>query len=387
MTLLSRILGLKRRFERPLDALNLVEVSRSAVLANFDLVSRLAGGRAVFPVLKSNAYGHGLREVAGILRDRETEYLAVDSAYEALKVRDANPAARVLLLGYSTPGNLAKLDFRHVTPTVHSAEGLAALVSTGRRVRFHVEVDTGMARQGFGEADFAAFLELLKLSPNAELEGMFTHFARADDPADDRVAAQHERFFRMVSAARSAGFSPKWLHAANSPGAAKLPAGSDTTAVRAGLALYGLNPLEGSDASAAAYAGLCPALGWSTTLVEKRILKKGETVSYGGLFEAPEDMPVGAVPVGYYEGIPRSATGKWALSQNGRALPILGRVCMNLCVADLRAAPDLAVGARLTVVSREPGPFDIYSFARACGTIPYEAVTGVAESIRRKVTE
>lgn len=392
MSLLSRLLRLKRRFERPLDALNLVSVSKSAVLGNYDLLKRLAGDAAVFPVLKSNAYGHGLGLVAKILRDcPEIPYVAVDSAYEALKVHDAHPKARVLLLGYTTPGNLAKLDFSRVTPTVHGAEGVEALSACGKKACVHIELDTGMARQGFSADALPGFLEALKSAPNVELEGVFTHLARADEADFEPTRRQLEKFREMIATVRAAGFSPKWVHVANSPGLPKLAESFQEfgiNACRAGLALYGLNPLEVADASFNALAGLKPAMEWSTTLVECRTLKKGESASYGALFTADRDMIVGAVPVGYYEGIPRAATGKWSLStSDGRVLPILGRVCMNLCVVDLSAAPELKVGDRLTVVSRMPGPHDAYAFAQACGTIPYEAVTGVAESIRRMEVE
>ena len=390
MSLLSRLLRLKRRFERPLDALNLVRVSREALLANYGLLEKLAGGAAVFPVLKSNAYGHGLAAVASILRERpDIPYLAVDSAYEALKVRDAYPAAKVLLLGYATPGNLAKLDFRCMTPTVHDLAGLAALRACGRKARIHIEVDTGMARQGFSPEALPGFLKALKSAPNVELEGIYTHLARADEADPEPTRRQLEKFEALLATVRAAGFRPRWVHVANSPGTPKLAADfarHGINACRGGLALYGLNPLEPADPSYGAFAGLRPVLEWSTTLVERRTLREGQSVSYGGLFAAPRDMSVGAVPVGYYEGIPRSATGNWAISTpDGRPLPILGRVCMNLCVLDLSAAPELAVGDRLTVVSRAPGPSDAYAFARACDIIPYEAVTGLSDSIRREV--
>lgn len=392
MSFFSRLLRLKRRFERPLEVLNHVRISRSALLENYDILCGLAGKAEVFPVLKSNAYGHGLTTVARILKERKITYFAVDSAYEALKIHEVHSHARVLLLGCTTPGNLEKLDFRWMTPTVHDIAGLEALRRSRAKVRIHIEVDTGMARQGFSSEALPEFLSVLKTIPHIELEGVYTHLARADEKDFSPTARQLEKFCVILEMIRNAGFSPRWIHLANSPGIPKL---ADTfekvgiNACRAGLALYGLNPLEPGDDNMDDYIHLRPALEWTTTLVERRTLRAGESVSYNALFTAPHDMEIGTVPVGYYEGIPRSATGKWAISTpDGRALPILGRVCMNLCVVDLSAAPELRVGDRLVVVSQDnTGSFGVSAFATASGTISYEAVTGIAESIRREVGE
>lgn len=154
--------------------------------------------------------------------------------------------------------------------------------------------------------------------------------------------------------------------------------------MRLGIGLYGINPLESTDASYWKLSGLRPALRLESTLVLKKRLHKGERVSYNGTFTASEDMTIGIVPVGYYEGIPRSlGEGKFGYTWKGLYFPILGRVCMNMTVIDLGSAP-IEVGESLTVISEDShAPNSLYAMARAGGTIPYECLTGLSESIRR----
>lgn len=157
-------------------------------------------------------------------------------------------------------------------------------------------------------------------------------------------------------------------------------------AMRLGIGLYGINPLESVDTSYEKLAGLRPALRFESTLVLKKQLRKGERVSYNGTFTAPEDMTIGIVPVGYYEGISRSlGEEKFGYTWKGLYFPILGRVCMNMTIVDLGSAP-IEVGENVTILSENPeAPNSAYAMAHAAGTIPYECLTGLAESMRRVV--
>lgn len=157
-------------------------------------------------------------------------------------------------------------------------------------------------------------------------------------------------------------------------------------AMRLGIGLYGINPLESTDLSYEQLAGLRPALRFESTLVLKKRLQKGDRVSYNGTFTAPEDMTIGIVPVGYYEGVSRAlGGGEFGYVWKGLYFPILGRVCMNMTIVDLGSAP-IEAGESVTVISEDPGaPNSVYAMARAGGTITWECLTGLAESMRRVV--
>lgn len=156
--------------------------------------------------------------------------------------------------------------------------------------------------------------------------------------------------------------------------------------MRLGIGLYGINPLLSSDSSYGKLAELRPVLRFESTLILKKLLKKGEKVSYNGTFTAPEDMTIGIIPVGYYEGIPRSlGGGKFGYTWKDHYFPILGRVCMNMTVVDLGKSA-IEVGEKMTIVSdNSEDPNSIYAMARSTETIPYECLTGLSESIRRKI--
>lgn len=156
--------------------------------------------------------------------------------------------------------------------------------------------------------------------------------------------------------------------------------------MRLGIGLYGINPLEPSDPSYGKLSGLRPALRFESTLVLKKRISKGDRVSYNGTFTAPEDITIGIIPVGYYEGIPRSiGGGKFGYIWKDEYFPILGRVCMNMTIVDLGTSP-IEIGEKVTVISdSSDAPNSIYAMAQAAKTIPYECLTGLAESMRRMI--
>ena len=379
-----------RRSVKKYVTLNEIGISKRAILSNFDTYSRLLPGVSVFPVLKSNAYGHGIREIATILRERPIEYVVADSYHEALEIRKYLDT-RVLIIGYTLPENFELMDFRFMTLTVSDIPSLAALGDLRTPVRIHLKIDTGMGRQGLPEGLLLDWIAALKQYPNIALEGVCTHFADADDADTAFMEEQIRAFRKCLYTLQAAGFDPRYVHLSNSAGSAKIAALAPdlSTSVRIGIGLYGYSPLEKNDPYADRLAPLVPALELRSTLVAKKILKKGESVSYGRTFVAKRDMEIGIVPVGYYEGIPRQAgCGKFAYSWNGRTLLILGRVCMNLTIVDLSDAPGISVGDRIVVISRDPhAPNSLDVLARASGTISYESLTRLASTIRRTVEE
>lgn len=371
-------------FRKPFQTLDTIVISQKALLENLDLYRSLHLKSAVFPVLKSNAYGHGIREVASILAERKLDYIVVDSYYEALEVRKVNKT-RILLIWYTLPENFQNMDFSFVTLVVSDIESLRALGETRKKIQIHLKIDTGMHRQWIDPDRIPEFLSALQEYPNITLEGVCTHLADADNPDIAFTSEQAQKFQQIIAQIQSEWYTLRYIHAANSAGGAKeLP--STFNAMRLGIGLYGINPLEPTDSVYEKLSGLHPVLRFESTLVLKKKIRKGDRVSYNGTFTAPEDMTVGIIPVGYYEGIPRTlGGGRFGYTWKDEYFPILGRVCMNMTVVDLGES-SIEVGEKMTIISDDPNaPNSVYAMAHTAGTIPYECLTGLAESIRRVI--
>lgn len=388
MSWFSRLLNFKKKFERPLRVLNEINILEWAILSNFDYLASLSAGVDIFPVLKSNAYGHGIEQIATILKKRKTTYLVVDSYYEALRIHAVNPA-KILLIGYTLHENFEAMDFSWVTPVISDVETLHALGRLGKKISFHLKLDTGMRRQWLPVDDLSSFLCAVKVYPDLKFEWVCSHFSDADNSEDDSSSLSQVRLFAdAIEYIQNTGISLKYKHIANSAGHLKGFWKEITNASRIGLSLYGVNPLEKNDPQYRKGESLRLALEFQSTLVQKKTLKTWETVSYNGTFEAPWDMEIGVVPVGYYEGIDRKLSGgKFLFSCDDKKLPILGRVCMNLTVVDI-TNKHIEVGDRVTILSPENGDENtVYSIAKITETIPYEVFVKFAESIRRKIVD
>lgn len=359
-------------------------ISWEALLMNLDVYQSLHSEYSIFPVLKSNAYGHGIREIASILSKRKCSYIVVDSYHEALEVQKVNKTS-CLLMGYTLPENFQYMDFSFVTPVVFDYESLYALGKTGNKIRVHLKIDTGMHRQGIHPEEVHKFLQIFKVYKNLLLEGICTHLMDSDNSDNSYTLKQVWLFKQTVDFIQSAGYNPRYIHISNSAGGTK-EFFESSNAIRLGIGLYGINPLNSMDSSYEKLSKLHPVLRFESTLILKKKLRKWERVSYNGTFVAPEDMTIGIIPVGYYEGIPRSCwEGRFGYIWNNCYFPILGRVCMNMTIVNLGNA-SIEVGEKIIIISDNSNDLNsVYSMAHVTSTIPYECLTGISESIRRKL--
>ncbi|MCA9330891.1 alanine racemase [Candidatus Saccharibacteria bacterium] len=386
MARLPRFHTSPRRFmSRKYDTLNLIEVSRSAILHNFDLLESLHR-TDIIPVLKSNAYGHGIREVAIVLRSRKFPYIAVDGYFEALEIRRVSKQP-VLIMGSIGSNDINKLPLRGATYVIHSPESFDRLSRATRKVNVHIEINTGMNRHGLSPTELKAVLKQLP-STKLVLEGVMTHLADADNPTSDAYSiGQYQQFSHALRTVRRAGFQPRYIHATNSAGTAKdLPAGMGINAVRPGIALYGINPLEPDDPHYDVLQQLSPALQFVSHIDQVQTLRKGDRISYNGIYTCRKDTRIGVVPVGYYEGVPRALSNCGVLIGGGNVrLPIRGRVCMNHTMVDV-TVPQLSVGDEVTIISSTRSqPNSIQSLADKHGLFTYSLLTGLSSSTRRVI--
>jgi alanine racemase len=366
------------------QTLNRIELDHRRLLANVAYVQKLHAKHGIIPVLKANAYGHGLLQVARILNDTDCAFLAVDGYFEAAQIRDIT-RHRLLVMGYSKPQNVKLLDLKRCSFVVQDIAGLRAFGGLNRPVRIHLELDTGMHRYGLRIDEIDEYLAVLKSYPKLQLEGVMSHLADADNESSDAYTAEQCRLFdQSIEHIRAAGFKPGYLHLAQTAGSTKAHS-RYANAVRLGIGLYGINPLQPNDKHFADLNGLQPVLTLTSTIIKTYDLKKGDHVSYNGLFTAPAAMRIGVLPLGYYEGVPRELSNRGCVMSGGRRLPIVGRVCMNHTIIDIDGTR-LDTGDEVTVISNDASqPNSIEQAAAAYGLFSYEWLARLSSSIKRVV--
>jgi len=393
-----------------------VEVSERRLIANYRLLVNAAGGdTAVLAVVKANAYGHGAGLCSQVLARAGAEWLGVADAVEAVAVREMLAAAgvgrdrqpRVLVMGGLLGEDAEAVVSHGLTPVVWEREQMewlaAAVQQRGEHAAplpVHLEIDTGMARQGVASGEgLRTLLQWLKRQPRLVLEGVITHFASPEVAGSAQTVTQRERFGEAIAAVVEAGLRPRWVHAGSSStidnavdghGEAGTLAWLRSLAasvgarsmVRSGIALYGYClPIEqaSSDVSGKVRCGLQPVMCWKTRVIGLREVEAGDTVGYNAIFTAERPMRLALLPIGYSDGLRRELSGSnvraggWVMVK-GRRAAIVGRVSMNLTVVDVTEIPGVAVGDEVVVLGDGVTADDHACLAH---TIAYEIVCGV----------
>jgi len=352
---------------RPARAL----LDAQALTHNLAQVRQLAPRARVMAVVKANGYGHGLAWVARTL-DRADGF-GVASAEEGVQLRAAGIQQPITVFeGFFDADELPLFARHRLAPAIHHEHQLRALeaAATGLSISAWLKIDTGMHRLGFLPAAVPeALARLESCKAVAELRVM-SHFANAETKADAGTQAQLDSFLRLVDGVRAE------RSVANSAGILQWPA-SHFDWVRPGIMLYGVSPL--ADVSAREL-GLRPVMTLETTLIAVHHRRNGELIGYAGEYRCPEDMPVGVAAIGYGDGYPRRAHTDTPVLVNGRRVPVIGRVSMDMITLDLRSQPQARVGDRV-VLWGEGLPVE--EIAARVGTISYELLCHVAERIPR----
>ncbi|MCI8512258.1 MAG: alanine racemase [Lachnospiraceae bacterium] len=316
----------------------------------------LAPGVRLIGTVKADGYGHGAVFVAKTIDPYVWGY-AVATADEALQLRRHGIEKPILILGVTGEERYEELLRQEVRMTVFQKERAVRLSGTAVRMgvtaRIHIAVDTGMSRIGILPADPGAVRLIKEIAalPGIEIEGMFTHFARADE-TDKTAALKQLRIFReFASMVKAEGLSIQICHCANSAAIVDLPK-AQMNAVRAGISIYGLYP---SDEVKKAVLHLQPAMEFKSVITYIKEIGPGTAVSYGGTFVAESPTRVATVAVGYGDGYPRSLSGKGFVLLCGKRAPILGRVCMDQLMVDVTGIPEALEGMEVTLLGRDGG--------------------------------
>jgi alanine racemase len=351
-----------------------------------------APGVLACAVIKSNAYGHGVASMAPLLGS--AEWFAVNSLEEGLELRALGVTRPVLLLGHVPLAELTAAADAGMRLTVYNRETIEALGSLPASlppVRVHLKVDTGTSRQGVLPEDLPDFLALLKkAAPRVLLEGLSTHYANIEDTLNHAYAElQIARFNAAVAAVDAAAGRLPYIHTACTA-AALLFSSTHYTMLRSGIGLYGLWPSRETFLSAREKAGRVPdfhpVLSWKTRIVQVKTIPEGSFVGYGCSYRTMRKTTLGVLPVGYADGYDRALGNRAHVLVRGRRAPVIGRICMNLCMVDLTDVP----GARLedeAVLLGSSGEERISAetMAEWAGTINYEVVTRISPLLPRRV--
>ena len=352
------------------------------------LRAMLPQGCRFLGVVKADAYGHGAVQVARRLETLGAEYLAVACLDEALELRQARITTPILILGYTPTERAEALLDNGITQTVYDVEMARALsdaaAAAGKTLKIHVKADTGMSRLGWlcgGEDQSAAMEAIAQVCalPGLEAEGIYTHFANADGD-EDYTMLQFTRFLDLLEALKERGITFAIRHCAASAAALKFPC-THLDMVRPGIALYGHYPdpsCEGLDGP-----GLRPVMTLKTRVASVKTVPAGTPVSYGCTHVLQRDTRLAALTAGYADGLPRVCSDRLEVWLQGRRIPVVGRICMDMCMADVTGL-DVHPGDEAEIFGRH---LPAEEAAALAGTIQYELLCAVSPRVPREYLE
>ncbi len=360
-----------------------VEVDLDALRFNLRAVRRCVGPSVgVLAVVKANAYGHGAVPCARTLAAAGASALGVATVEEGAELRGAGIRVPVVVFGLAQTEEAPAVVRNRLQPTVvlpAQARALSrAATAARRRVSVHLKVDTGMGRIGVRPEAAGALARTLRRLPGVEVAGVFTHFAHADGRDRGLMRDQQARLETAAAAVRAVWPRVR-VHAANSAAVIEAPA-THYDLVRPGLMLYGLYPaprLRG-------LVALRPVLRWVTRIIQVKTVPAGTGLSYGHTFVTRRPSRIATLPVGYADGLDRALSNRGRVLIGGRACPLVGRVCMDMCLADVTELPRAAVGDPAVLIGRQ-GRVGIGAdeLAAALGTISYEVLCAIGARVRR----
>lgn len=333
----------------------------------------------IMAVVKANAYGHGAVEVALTALEAGAEHLAVALLDEAIQLREAGITAPILVMGWVRPSDAPLAENYDLVLTVFQKEWLEqALEMNFTKLRFHMKIDTGMSRLGLRDVEEAeAILSLTNQYEKLKLEGVYTHFATADDEQHPFFYTQQERFRKWLMWLYDRGVHPDVIHVSNSAGAMRLPDNSFSY-VRLGISMYGLKP---SDDITLPFE-LKPAFSLHSQLVHVKQLKPGDTISYGATYTAKDKEWIGTVPIGYADGWIRRLAKEGRVLIEGEYAPIVGRICMDQCM--VRLPEKYPIGTKVTLIGEQAGhSITMDEIAQQLETINYEIPCNLTTRIPR----
>ena len=366
-----------------------LEISQDAIRNNVRQMLNVSQTR-VMAVVKADGYGHGALAVARAATEAGAGWLGVARLDEGLRIRRRGINSRILVLGYTPADRVPDALANNITLTVYDpgvAKDYADLAAShDEQLAIHLKVDTGMGRLGMRPEDVLGFFQTFQNHAGLNIEGLFTHFARADEPHVSTTDEQMSRFNALLdtlqaSGSQPNGLRPRLVHAANSAGALNYPS-SRFDMVRPGIALYGVDPAPLSPLP----AGFKPALTWKAKLSSIKELPARHGISYGHTYYTQSQECIGVVPIGYADGF-RRVPGNFVLI-GGRRVPVVGNVAMDQTMIRIDSVPNAKIGDEIVLIGQQGlNHISAYDLANRWGTIAYEVICGLADRLPRLYEE
>jgi alanine racemase len=334
-------------------------------------------------VVKANAYGHGMEQVSRAALAAGASWLAINTVDEGVRLRAAGFICPILVLGYFPSWEAEKIVANNLTPTINTPEGAMAVASIAATkqvaVNVHVKVDTGLSRFGQPPEDAVVFVQHILSIPHLHFQGLWTHFASADEQDKASTFQQLSVYRDVLKALESRGITVAIKHTANSAATISVPE-SHYDLVRCGISLYGLYP----SSNMARAVQLNPVLALKSRIARTHLLPPGSGISYGHTHITTRPTRVALVPIGYADGLRRGLSNKGKMLVHGQRADILGRVCMDQCVVDIDRIPEVNLDDEVVVIGRQ-GADEITAdeVAGWANTINYEIVTGISARVPR----
>ena len=336
----------------------------------------------MMPIVKADAYGHGLIPVVKTLKGCGVKRFGVALLQEALEIKAEFPELTVMVIGATELDQMDTLVKEEIIPSIFQLSQAQALseeaMKQNRTASLHIKLDTGMNRIGFREIDFAEIMEISAL-PNLFIEGIFTHFATSDVRDLSFAREQLKRFQAFYDKLKKAGLTIPIRHAANSAAIIQFPE-AHFELVRPGISLYGLTP----SSQIGGNVGLEPVMSWKARVSHVKSIKTGETVSYGRTFQAAYLTRVATIPVGYADGLRRVLSNHGEMLVQGTRAIMIGRVCMDQTMLEVTKIPGVQVGDVVTILGKDGyEQITATEMAEWIGTISYEVICGISRRVPR----
>ncbi len=372
-----------------------VEIDSTALKLNIAaLKSRLQSGVIFCAVVKANAYGHDLKTIVRLAHLEGINHFGVDSLEEAQIIRQRAPDAQIFILGYTPPERLKEVISAKCIQTIYDTLTLDTLANEAAKAQMkamvNVKVETGTYRQGIPLKNLENLLRDVKRRERSiDLVGLSSHFADAENVKDPSLNLEQNRLFtQAVEITYKLNLEPKYLHLACSAAALDHPE-TQWNMVRFGLALYGLWPsvdLKDKNRVSRNAINLKPVLNWKTRVAQVKDVPSGTFVGYSRGYKTDRPIRLAVLPVGYYDGYRRALSGKTKVLIHGQLCPVIGTICMNMCMVDVSTLPKIKTGDIVTLLGRD-GMHEISAddLAALLNTINYEIVTQINPLLPRVV--
>ena len=373
----------KARF--PYKPLITVYLDRSSLIHNIKQFLTLAPEGHIAPTLKSNAYGHGIVEIASIIENEfkndsslksKIPFFCIDSYFEAMTLRSRGIKTPLLIIGFTRPEDILISNLKNTSFAITSLHMLSSIKNTTNQIKIHLKIDTGMNRQGIKEDEVDQAIFIIQNNPNIILEGIFSHFFDADSTDKTNTEHQIDRWNKIVNRFQKS-LTPKFIHISNTAGH-NYTGKAIANLSRLGIGLYGLYPIPNLNIN--------PVLSLKTIVTGVKKIDKGELVGYNGTFCATKLMKIATIPVGYFEALDRRLSNIGFVKIHDKDCPIIGRISMNITKVDVSHLDNISIGDEVLVISDHyEDKNSITNMAKLCKTVEYENAIRIPQHLKRVI--